>query len=193
MLAIIQNIEDDEDRAFVDRIYKEYEKQLYVLSMSVLHDHYEAQDCVHDTIEKIIETVEKYKGAKDVKHLRKMVTVTCRNCAINRFNKRKNRNKHEISIERYNYEENEYESVDILDYDSFVDRLVISEESCNALCVLLNKLDRKYRDVVLYKSLGFDDSQIAFVMNITVSLVRTRYYRAKKLLWEMGGKDLYVE
>ncbi|MBR2354049.1 MAG: sigma-70 region 4 domain-containing protein, partial [Clostridia bacterium] len=54
-------------------------------------------------------------------------------------------------------------------------------------------LDDKYRDVILLKSLGFDNKSIAKVMNISEELVRQRYSRAKKQLWEMGGKNLYAE
>ena len=193
MLAIIQNIEDDEDRAFVDIIYKKYEKKLYIISKKYLCDHHEAQDCVHDTVKKIIETVERFKNARDAKHLENLVTITCRNCAINRFNERKYRNKHEMPLEMYNYEMGEYETIEIPDYDSAVDKLFISEQNCDALHDAINKLDDKYRDVVLYKSLGFDDHYIAKAMNISDDLVRKRYSRAKKQLWEMGGNDLYVE
>ena len=193
MLAIIQNIQDDEERAFVEQIYEKYEGQMYLISMKYLHDHHEAQDCVHDTIRNIIEAVERFKTAKDMKYLERLIIISCRNCAINRLNEKIYRNKHEESLEKYNYEEDVYETVEIPDYNSAVDKLYISEQNCDALHDAINKLDDKYRDVVLYKSLGFDDHYIAKAMNISDDLVRKRYSRAKKQLWEMGGKDLYVE
>ena len=36
MLPIILNIVDDDDRAFVEKIYVRYEKQLYLISMKYL-------------------------------------------------------------------------------------------------------------------------------------------------------------
>ena len=97
------------------------------------------------------------------------------------------------SLTRYNYDEDSYEEIDIPDYTSCVDKLYVSEENCEYLHTLINKLDDKYRDVILFKSLGFDNKSIAEVMNISEELVRKRYSRARKKLWEMGGEELYVE
>ena len=105
---------------------------------------------------------------------------------------RNRRNEYEQSLERYNYEDDKYEEVDIHDYSSCVDKIYISEENCDHLHTLIDRLDDKYRDVVLLKSRGFDNKGIAEVMNISEELVRKRYSRAKKKLWEMGGKDLYA-
>ena len=58
---------------------------------------------------------------------------------------------------------------------------------------LINKLDDKYRDVILLKSMGVDNQTIAEIMHISDNLVSQRYKRAKKQLWQMGGKDLYAE
>ena len=58
MLPIILNIVDDDERAFVEKIYIKYEKQLYSISMKYLNNHHDAQDCVHETIKLIIESIE---------------------------------------------------------------------------------------------------------------------------------------
>ena len=59
MLPIILNIVDDDDRAFVEEIYIRYEKHLYLISMKYLNNHHDAQDCVHETIKLIIESIKK--------------------------------------------------------------------------------------------------------------------------------------
>ena len=193
MLSIILNIVDDDDRSFVEDVYIKYEKQLYLISMKYLHNHYDAQDCVHDTIKLVIDCIEKFKMARDKGYLERLLTVVCRNCAINALRVKRRKNEHEQSLTRYNYDEDEYEEIDIPDYTSCVDKIYISEENCEYLHTLINKLDDKYRDVILLKSLGFDSKGIAEVMNISEELVRKRYSRARKKLWEMGGKDLYAE
>ena len=193
MLPIILNIVDDDDRAFVEKIYVRYEKQLYLTSMKYLNNHHDAQDCVHDTVKKIIDGIEKFKIAQDVGYIEKLITIVCRNCALNTLRVKKYKNEHELSLCRYNYEDDEYEEIDIPDYSSCVEKLYISEESCEYIHNLINKLDNKYRDVVLLKSLGFDNRGIAEIMHISDNLVSQRYKRAKKQLWQMGGKDLYAE
>lgn len=193
MLQIILNIVDDDDRAFVEKLYIRYEKYLYSISMRYLTNHHDAQDCVHETVRLIIENVEKFKTAKDMGHIDKFITVVCRNCALNALRVKNRKNEHERSLLKYNYEEGEYEEIDIPDYSSCVDKIYISEENCEKIYELINKLDSKYRDVILLKSLGFDNQAIAEIMHISVELVRQRYSRAKKMLWEMGGKDLYAK
>ena len=47
-------IEDEQDRSLVEQLYLDYEKQLYKLAKGILHDHYDAQDCVHNTIVSVI-------------------------------------------------------------------------------------------------------------------------------------------
>ena len=193
MLPIILNIVDDDDRAFVEKIYVEYEKQLYLISMKYLNNHHDAQDCVHDTIKIIIDGIEKFKIAQDMGYIEKLITVVCRNCALNLLRVKKYKNENEQSLCRYNYQENEYEEVDIPDYSSCIEKLYISEEICEYLHNLINKLDDKYRDVILLKSMGVDNQTIAEIMHISDNLVSQRYKRAKKLLLEIGGKELYAE
>ena len=193
MLPIILNIVDDDERAFVEKIYIKYEKQLYSISMKYLNNHHDAQDCVHETIKLIIESIEKIRIAQDIGYIDKLIGTVCRNCALNMLRVRNRKNQYESSLMRYNYEEDVYEEIDIPDYAACVDKIYISEENCESLRTLINKLDEKYRDVILLKSAGLDNKAIAEIMNISDDLVRQRYSRAKKQLLKMGGKDLYAE
>ena len=193
MLPIILNILNDDERAFVETIYIKYEKQLYAISKKYLQDHRDAQDCVHDTIALVIESIEKFKTAQDMGYIDRLISVVCRNCALNALRVKRRKNQYEQSLVRYNYEEEKYEEIEIPDYESSVDKIFVSEQNCEYLHELINRLDDKYRDVILFKSLGFDYKAIAKMMNISEELARQRYARAKKQLWEMGGNNLYAE
>ncbi len=193
MLQIILNIVDDDERSFVEELYNRYEKRLYSISMKYLKNHHDAQDCVHEVIRIVIENVEKFKTAHDSGNIDRFIGIVCRNYVLNMLRVKKRKNEYECSLLKYNYEEGEYEEIDIPDYSSSVDKIYISEENCERIYKLINKLDFKYRDVVLLKSMGFDNKKIAEILNISEELVRKRYSRAKKQLWEMGGKDLYAE
>ncbi|MBQ7376872.1 MAG: sigma-70 family RNA polymerase sigma factor [Clostridia bacterium] len=193
MLPIILNILNDDERAFVETIYVKYEKQLYIISMKYLQDHRDAQDCVHDTIALVIDSIEKFKTAQDMGYIDRLITVVCRNCALNALRVKRRKNQYEQSLVHYNYEEEKYEEIELPDYESSVDKIYVSQQNCEYLHELINRLDDKYRDVVLLKSLGFDYKAIAKMMNISEELARQRYARAKKQLWEMGGNNLYAE
>lgn len=54
MLAIIMAIEDPVDRSFVETLYNKYSEKMYLRAFEILKDHSDAQDCVHDTIERVI-------------------------------------------------------------------------------------------------------------------------------------------
>ena len=193
MLPIILNTLDDDEIAFVAELYTRYEKQLYKSSMHYLHNHHDAQDCVHETIRVIGERIEKFKLANDRGYIDRLVVITGRNCAINALRAKNRRNEHESSLMKYNYEEGVYEEMEIADYEARVDDMYISEETCERLHDLINQLDDKYRDVVLMKSMGLSNQAIAKAMDISEELVRQRYSRAKKKLLKMGGKYLYAE
>ena len=193
MLPIILNIADDEDRAFVEKLYIKYEKHFYLIAKKYLKDHHDAEDCVHDTVSLMIKNVEKFKHAQNGGYLDKLATVACRNCALNALRVKNRKLEYEQPTVKYNYEEEEYEEIDIPDEESSVDKFYVSEQNCKRLRRLIDGLDQKYRDVILLKSLGFDNHSIADIMNITEVLVRKRYSRARKMLLEMGGEELYAE
>lgn len=193
MLPLILAVADDDDRYFVEKIYVQYEKQLYVTSMKYLQNHFDAEDNVHNTIELVIESADKFRAAHEKGYIEKLLMIACRNCAFNALRLKKRRNEHEQSLVRFNYDGEEYEKIDIPDYNSNVDKVYVSEENCRYLHDLINKLDDKYRDLILLKSMGFDNKYISKAMNISEELVRQRYVRAKKQLLKMGGKDLYAK
>ncbi len=192
VLPIILNIPIDNDRDFVENIYTKYEKKLFLTSINYLDNYHDSQDCVHETIKIVIEHIDKFRHAKEQGYLEKLLVVVCRNRAISMLRDRKHRNEHEQSITRYNYEEEEYEDIDIPDYDSCVEKIYISEENCRCIYFLMDKLDDKYRDVMILKCMDYEVKTIAEFMSITEELVRQRYSRAKKKLLKMGGKNLYV-
>ena len=88
MLWVISSIENEEDRTFVETIYIKYEKRMYVIANSILKDHHDSEDCVHETIKIIIDCLDKFKSAYANNALNTLVMITCKNCAINMYNKR---------------------------------------------------------------------------------------------------------
>ncbi len=192
MLPIILTIADDEDRAFVEKIYTQYEERLYTIAKVYLHDDCDAEDCVHDTVEIIIKSLDRFKLARDKGYLDRLIPVVCRNCAMNYMRVKHRKQEYEQSFVRYNLEKEEYEDIEIPDYNASVDKICISEENCEYLKELINSLEPKYRDIVLLKSMGFDYKGISEVLNVPEELIRKRYSRAKRQLWRMGGKRLYV-
>lgn len=192
MLAIIMSIENEEDRSFMETLYYDYSEKMYLVAMDVLNNHHDAQDCVHNTIARIIDSIDRYKQAQEGKYLIKLIVIATRNNAINMYNENKRRNRSVFSTTMYDDETDNWEILDIPDETNDVQKLIINEETCKMLHELINKLDLIYRDVIVLMQMGYSYEAIADILGITVETARKRYSRAKAKLREMGGKDLYV-
>lgn len=190
MLAIIMAIEDEGDRLFVENIFNNYSEKMYLVAVNILHNHDDAEDCVQDTIVKIIDKLDLFKNAQQENYLIKLVVITCRNTAINKYEKNKKRKKAQFLTSEYG-DNDESSMMDIPDYSSNVERIVLSDFICRYVIELINKLDVKYRDVLVLKGMGYDYDEIAYFMNISPDAVRKRYSRAKAMIIEMGGDTLY--
>lgn len=188
MLAIIMSIEDSNDRAFVEDIYSLYSEKMYLIAYDILKNHHDAEDCVQETIVKIIDKIERFKEAKHQNYLKKLIVIACRNIAINKYNENKRKKRSQFSTTLY---DDKNEIVDIPDMAENVEKIVLSECNYAYIKQLIDKLDPIYRDVMVLKSMQFSNEEIAYMMNISIELVRKRYSRARVKILEMGGDMLY--
>ena len=194
MLEIIMSIENEEDRSFMENLYYDYSEKMYLTAMKVLNNHHDAQDCVHETIARIInlDKIDTFRQAQNNNYLDKLIVIATRNNAINLYNKNQRRNSHVFSTTIYDDESDDWEIMDIPDEENDVQKIIINEETCRIMHDLINRLDYIYRDVIVLMQMGYSYDGIADILGITVEAVRKRYSRAKVKLREMGGKDLYV-
>lgn len=190
MLAVIMAITDEDDRLFVETVFNKYSKKMYLIAVNILNNHEDAEDCVQDTIVKIIDRLDNFRKAEQEEYLIKLIVITCRNTALNKY-----KSNLEKGIEQFSttvYDEDEESSVmDIPDASSDVEKLVMSDYTCRCLTEIIDSLDYKYRDILVLKGMGYDYDDIARIMNISQVLVRKRYSRARKMILKKGGSALY--
>lgn len=189
ILAIILAIQDEETRSFVEQVYDNYSKQMYVIANDIVHNHYDAEDVVHDVIVRIIDKIEYFRVTNDEQELKKLIVIATRNIAINKYNSNKRRDKTFISTTQVNQEGVRYEK-ESLD-DIYSDDFEISEENIKLLRDAIDKLDPKYRDVFVLMSQGYSNKEISEIMNISVDNVRQRFCRGKAKIIEQGGCKFY--
>lgn len=156
----------------------------------ILKNDYDAEDCVHNTVVVIIDKLERFKLANDEDNLKWLISVACRNVAIDMYRKKKKQNENMFSMTQYDVEDEEDDIIDIPDETYNAENIVLSEESFQYLMGLVNKLDDIYRDVILLKYNGWDNKDIAEITFVTPDIVRQRLHRAKLKIIEMGG-ELY--
>ena len=191
MLTIIMDIQNEDDRSFVEDLYARFERQMYVISYNVLKNHHDSQDCVHEVVARMIEHLESLREAKENGALASYILISCRNCANSMYRKKQLMKKFEVNDETYddNEEDSIAERINNIPDDSMpIDKIIISEENVRLIKDMIDSLDPKYRDVVVLKGMGLRYEEIADAMGISVSLARQRMKRARKKLIEMGGE-----
>lgn len=154
------------------RLYEEYRQLLYAVAFRILQNSKDSEDAVHETFLRISDHLEKINEEECHKTKAFLVTVTkhisydlCR------------RRKRERGISYEEWEE------------------TIGEESSEPssggdLYEMLGKLPENYLNLLLLKySHGYDDREIAQMLDITEENVRQRISRAKKRLSELLEKE----
>ena len=81
-------IEDESDRAFMERVYTQYHRLMYAQALSILGSGDAAEDAVSDAIVKLIEKIDLLRSF-DCKKLRSYAVITVRHAAITQYNRGK--------------------------------------------------------------------------------------------------------
>ena len=189
-IMIMMAIETEEDYSFVEKLYDQYEKHMYVIAFSVLHHRQDSEDCVHEAVLTIVNCLDSFKHLDEERKLKHLILIATKNKAIDLYRRKKRQLEVEASM-AMEIDEGLLAS-DVADEESDVVRMVINEENQRLVATLVRKLDDIYRDVILLKfEQEMTTKEIAKFLNITDNLVRMRYMRARRLLIEMGGEALY--
>ena len=189
-IMIVMAIESEEDYSFVEKLYDQYEKHMYVIAFSILHHRQDSEDCVHEAVLSIVNCLDLFRHVDEERKLKHLVFIAVKNKAIDLYR----RKKRQLEVEASMALEIDGELIgrDIADTDADVVRMVINEENQRLVATLVRELDDIYRDVILLKfEQEMTTKEIAKFLNITDDLVRMRYMRARRLLIEMGGEALY--
>ena len=189
MLTIIMSIENESDRDFLASIYENYSVSMKAIAFDILKDDYDAEDCVHEAIMIVIKNLEAFKRANDADHLKWLVFLVCKNTALNMLKKRRRRQSREVIPELNDHNEGTLE--EIADDAPTPEKMVIEEDNIRFMVSLINKLDEKYREIILLKYSGFSNKDIAGILFITQNTVRQRLFRARSILLKMGGGRFY--
>lgn len=189
-IMIMMAIENEEDYTFVEKLYDHYEKYMYAVAFSILHNHQDSEDCVHEAVISIVECLSSFKHIDEERKLRRLVAIAARNKAIDIYR----HNKRQLEVETSMAMDNDESMMEhgIVDEESDVVRMVITDETHQLISALVRNLDDIYRDVIVLKfEQEMINKEIAKFLGISNTLVRVRFMRAKKLLKEMGGDALY--
>lgn len=163
-------IKDDSDRELVQRIYDRYERMMYSMALSVLHDPADAEDAVQTAFVRIIDHLQKIieKGCHNHKAY---FVIIAKHVALNMISKRNNHPEEDI--------DEHYELSD----DVSVESETLSRLSMEEIARAVDRLSETDRDIMylnLYE--GMQAREIAELVGMKPNTVSVRIHRAKKKL-----------
>lgn len=154
-------------------MYESYYKRIYHVSWNITQDSYLAEDVVQETFVKAYRNL---SCLDDSNKIGAWLSTIATRTAIDMLRKEK-RNRY-ISIDSLLFTE-QNNQLPLCDVDKEIDLLFKKEEIQEEAI----RLSPKLRHVFLLKfSKELKDKEIAMELNISMSAVKTRIYRAKKLI-----------
>lgn len=159
-----------EEQTKFEKIYIKYSKMMKHIAQGILHDDALSEDAVHNAFIKLTRHMSKV-GEVDSAKTKGLAVIVIRNVAIDMYRKRKR----EVSTG------SEEETLTFANKD-------MTQKNMEAEIVsdAIGKLAPIYRDVLLLKFIhGYDDREIASLLNVNHATVRKRQQRAKEKLAEI--------
>lgn len=173
MLIYLALIETEEDKRKFERLYIEYKQTMFYAAERILKDSHAAEDAVHQAFIRVINHLDKIDETNCPK-TRAFLVVIVEHISIDIYRKRKR--EHLVS----------YDEIEIYVHDEKT-----IAESPDDVVAAIASLPIDYSTVIRLKfSQGYNDTEIAQILNLNEENVRKRIYRAKKKLAQyLTGKD----
>lgn len=168
MLLYLSLIDTEEDKIKFEDIFNNYKKTMYYVANSILKDEHYSQDAVQDSFLKIIKNIDKIEDVKCNKTKGLIVTIV-KNSSIDIYRKLQ---KEKSKVQKLEQEIQGFEN-EAYDIDTLSSEVEIA----------ILKLPEKYKQVFLLKYYHeLHDNEIAEILDISPSTVRTRIKRGKEKL-----------
>ena len=169
MIIYLSMIDLPEERSKFEQIYYNYRNLMYHIAYRVLKNNQDAEDAVQGTLMKIAENMGKVMEMNEFKLMGYIVTIS-RNIAIDTYRKRPSQQALEFQDEWYVSDEPIY----------------LSDEVTRCI----EKLPERQKTILLLKyHYGYNNDEIAKLLDITPANVAKIVYRAKVKLRELYEKE----
>ena len=154
-------------------LYKRYYKAMYNTALRIVQDTYEAEDMMQESFLKAFDKLDSFKGEVAFGAWLKRIVI---NQSLTHIKKKKRLMK--VSLEKVNESE-----INDADMDENYNSMASADLRVVEVKEAINKLNDNYR-LVLNLSLieGFDNREVADILNISHQNCRTTLSRAKKSL-----------
>ena len=165
----------------LSQLYDIYENKMYSIAYSILNNVEQSEDAVQDALLKLVPHLSTIENIESLR-TKRLVTYTIKNVSIDIYRKNKRENK---------LFTNDIDETVKIDNQSGIPTVKTVEERYMVV-QLLSKLPPKYRQIIQYRcfySLSY--KEISSILKISEDVAAKRYERAKKMVKELIGDDIY--
>ena len=174
--AIIASIENDDDRSFMESLYKSHRAMVYRLARKRAPSPSDIDDIVGETFLALIDKIQFLRTKPDDEILAYIVGTTKR-VAANYIREKAKIMKREVT-------DDNIETAAQTDPDQVVDASLIRAATISELTESISRLNQGDQDVLTMKYfMEMSDKEIAAHLGLTVNSVRPKLARAKKRLY----------
>ena len=188
MFTFLLSIENENDRAFVEKLYIKYGKKIYLVAFGVLGKKEDAEDCLQDVMRIIIDNLQLFSSVEEENLIRLLVKCT-RNTAIDKYRAEKRKRSKELSLDE---PDENCETAELSDGADGIEDILINKETRRRLNEIIAQIPPVYRDILFFRyDLSLKYSEIARLLGVSESVVKVRLYRAKQALLKTKKEELY--
>ncbi|WP_395014751.1 RNA polymerase sigma factor [Robinsoniella peoriensis] len=167
----------------LEQIYCYYEQKMYRIAYSILHNVEQAEDAVQDSILRVIPILSSVDEVESLK-TKRLITQITKNVAIDRY--RKNKRDYNTMVT-----ESTSQNIDgSRETKHFTDMLMDQ----NMIKQILDEVLPKYREIIRLRCFyELSYLEIAAILEISEDAAMKRFERAKKIVRNMIGDDIYEQ
>jgi len=163
------------------QLYDVYENKMYGIAYSILNNVEQAEDAVQDAFIKLIPYIPTIHGVESLK-TKRLVVYTIKNISIDLY--RRNRKETQLFTKEVEEKVTSENQKGVPSVKTVEDRHMITQ--------LLSKLPSKYREIIQYRCFyELSYREISSLLHISEDVAAKRYERARKMVKEMIGDELY--
>jgi RNA polymerase sigma-70 factor (ECF subfamily) len=164
----------------VEEVFRDYAPRIYNLAWRMLGNAADAEDVTQDVLLRLLQKLDSFRGESAFPTWLHRVTV---NAALAHRRKRATREEHRVHDPLDSFLEDGSHAAPVRNWSVRPDQAALDQETRKLIENAIAQLPETYRDVyVLADVEGLPNAEIADMLNLSVSAVKSRLHRARLLM-----------
>jgi RNA polymerase sigma-70 factor (ECF subfamily) len=165
-----------------EQVFREFGPRVYSLARRMLGNDADAEDVTQDVLLQVVRKLDTFRGEAAFPTWLHRVTV---NAALAHRHKRAQREDHEVRDPLDHFQENGHHAHHVRPWKGTPDQQALDRETHQLIEEAIKNLPQIYRDVyVLADVEGLSNGEIAQMLDLSISAVKSRLHRGRILMRE---------